>query len=295
MNRKPHSTVLSSASSEYRLPPGAGRVCMVDLKADFTGSIPEYYDRCLGPAWFEALAEDLARRLPDRPPGDVLELACGTGIVTRRLRERLDSSIGLVATDLSRAMLDFARNKLLDYSGIDWREADAARLPFGDAQFGAVVCAFGIMFVPDKRAAMKEARRVLKKGGLLLFNVWDRIEHNRHVALTAGVMEGLFPGDEELSFRRLYQMYDPALLRGLLNDAAFQEVRIDRKQIQVRGVSASSIGTGLIRGSPRSLLIEKRGASLDEVVERVSAALEEAGGASYSGTASAVVIEARAT
>jgi SAM-dependent methyltransferase len=269
---------------------------VVDVTANFAGTIPEYYDRCLGPAWFEALAADLAARLPARPTGDVLELACGTGIVTRRLRERLDRSRRLVATDLSKAMLDFARNKLRDCSGVDWREADAGRLPFDDGEFGAVVCAFGIMFVPDKRAAMSEARRVLKKGGILLFNVWDRIEHNRHVALTAGVMEDLFPGDEEVSFRRLYEMYDPALLRALLAEAAFQEVRIERKQIEVRGVSARSIGTGLIRGSPRSLLIEKRGAALDEVVERVTAALEKAaGGASYSGTASAVVIEARAT
>jgi uncharacterized NAD-dependent epimerase/dehydratase family protein len=99
-----------------------------------------------------------------------------------------------------------------------------------------------------------------------------------------------------MSFRRLYEMYDPALLRTLLAEAAFQEVRIEQKQIEIHGVSARSIATGIIRGSPRSLLIEKRGASLDEVVERVAAALEKAAGsASYRGTASAVVIEARAT
>jgi SAM-dependent methyltransferase len=269
---------------------------MVDLSANFAGSIPEYYDKCLGPAWFQAYAADLAERLPSRPAGDVLELACGTGIVTRQLRARLDPSIRLVASDLSKAMLDFARSKPVERGRIEWREADAASLPFDDGEFGAVVCAFGIMFVPDKRAAMREARRVLKTGGILLFNVWDRIERNRHVALTAGVMEDLFPGDEELSFRRLYEMYDPALLRTLLVEAAFQEVRIEQKQIEIHGVSARSIATGIIRGSPRSLLIEKRGASLDEVVERVTAALEKAaGGASYRGTASAVVIEARAT
>jgi SAM-dependent methyltransferase len=266
------------------------------LSANFAGSIPEYYDKCLGPAWFRAYAVDLAGRLPARPAGDVLELACGTGIVSRCLRERLDPSLRLVASDLSKAMIGFARDKLIDCGGIDWREADAASLPFDDGEFGAVVCAFGIMFVPDKRAAIREARRVLKKGGILLFNVWDRIEHNRHVALTAGVMEDLFPGDEELSFRRLYEMYDPALLRTLLAEAAFQEVRIEQKQIEVHGVSARTIATGLIRGSPRSLLIEKRGVSLDEVVERVAAALEKAAGsASYRGTARAVVIEARAT
>jgi SAM-dependent methyltransferase len=268
---------------------------MVDLSANFAGSIPEYYDKCLGPAWFQAFAADLAQRLPVKPAGPVLELACGTGIVTQRLRERIDPTLRLVASDLSKAMLDFARSKLIDYGGVDWREADATRLPFDDGEFGAVVCAFGIMFVPDKRAAIREARRVLKSGGMLLFNVWDRIERNRHVALTAGVMEDFFPGDEELSFRRLYEMYDPALLHTLLAEAAFREVRIEQKQIEIHGVSARSIATGIIRGSPRSLLIEKRGASLDEVVERVAAALEKAAGsASYRGTASAVVIEARA-
>ena len=267
---------------------------MVDLSANFAGSIPEYYDKCLGPAWFHAFAADLAQRLAVKPAGHVLELACGTGIVTRRLRERIDPTLRLVASDLSKAMLNFARSKLIDHGGIDWREADAASLPFDDGEFGALVCAFGIMFVPDKRAAFREARRVLEKGGILLFNVWDRIERNRHVALTTGVMEDLFPGDEELSFRRLYEMYDPALLRTLLAEAPFQEVRIEQKRIEVHGVSARSIATGLIRGSPRSLLIEKRGASLDEVIERISAALAKAGGDPYRGQANAVVVEARA-
>ena len=141
---------------------------MADVRASFSGSIPEYYDRCLGPAWFDAFAADLARRLPAKPPGDVLEIACGTGLVTRRLRERLDSTVRLVATDLSNAMLDYARAKLSESKDIAWREADAVKLPFGDGEFGAVVCAFGVMFVPDKQAAFREARRVLKEGGILL-------------------------------------------------------------------------------------------------------------------------------
>ena len=147
---------------------------MADVRASFSGSIPEYYDRCLGPAWFDAYAADLARRLPAKPPGDVLEIACGTGLVTGRLRERLDSTVRLVATDLSKAMLDYARGKLSERRDIEWREADAVKLPFGNGEFGAVVCAFGFMFVPDKAKAMREARRVLGPGGLLFFNVSSR-------------------------------------------------------------------------------------------------------------------------
>jgi ubiquinone/menaquinone biosynthesis C-methylase UbiE len=267
---------------------------MADVRASFSGSIPEYYDSCLGPAWFDAYAADLAQRLPARPPGDVLEIACGTGLVTRRLRERLDSAVRLVATDLSKAMLDYARGKPGERSDIEWREADAVRLPFGDGEFGSVVCAFGVMFVPDKQAAFGEARRVLKEGGILLFNVWDRIEENPHAAINAQVVEGLFPGDEEMRFRTPYEMHDPALLQQLLAEAGFREVRIEKRQFPVGRVSARTVAIGQIRGTPRSLLIEKRGIPLDEVIDKVTAALARLGGTDpYRGVAQAVVIEAR--
>ena len=268
---------------------------MVDVRVSFSGSIPEYYDSCLGPAWFDAFAADLAQRLPAKPPGDVLEIACGTGLLTRRVRERLDPAHRLVATDLSKAMLDYARSKLNERKGIEWREADAAKLPFGDGEFGSVVCAFGVMFVPDKQALFREVRRVLKEGGIFLFNVWDRIEENPHAAVNAEVVEALFPGDEELRFRIPFEMHDPALLRRLLAGTRFREVRIEKKRIQVDRVSARSIAIGQIRGTPRSLLIEKRGASLDEVVEKVTAALAKIGGADpYRAPAQAIVVEARA-
>jgi SAM-dependent methyltransferase len=267
---------------------------MVDMSASFSGSIPEYYDSCLGPAWFDAFAADLAQRLPAKPPGDVLEIACGTGLVTRRLRERLDPTVRLVATDLSKAMLDYARGKPSVSKDVEWREADAVNLPFGDGQFGAVVCAFGVMFVPDKKAAFREAHRVLKEGGILLFNVWDRIEENPHAAASAEVVEGLFPGDEEMRFRIPYEMHDPALLQQLLAEAHFVEVQIEKKRLQLDRVTARTVAIGQIRGTPRSLLIEKRGVSLDDVVEKLTAALAKIGGAGpYRGPAQAVVVEAR--
>jgi SAM-dependent methyltransferase len=267
---------------------------MVDVSASFSGSIPEYYDSCLGPAWFDAFAADLAQRLPARPPGDVLEIACGTGLVTRRLRERLDSTVRLVATDLSRAMLDFARGKLSERSDIEWHEADAGKLPFGNGEFGAVVCSFGVMFVPDKQAAFREAYRVLKQGGILLFNVWDRIEENPHAAINAQTVEGLFPGDEEMRFRIPYEMHNPTLLQQLLAEAGFREVQIEKRQFPVDRVSARTVAIGQIRGTPRSLLIEKHGVPLDEVIDMVTAALARIGGPDpYRGVAQAVVVEAR--
>jgi len=162
---------------------------------DFDGSIPEYYDRYMGPA---------------QPPGDVLEIACGTGIVTRRLRERLDPPVRLVATDLSRAMLDYARAKLAGSPGIEWREADVAALPFVDAAFGAVVCAFGIMLVADKPAAFRQMRRVLREGGALLFNVWDSIDENAHARASDEVVVRSFPAIPSCSLPAFLTALRPA-------------------------------------------------------------------------------------
>lgn len=264
---------------------------MIALNASFAGSIPEYYDRCLGPAWFDAFAEDIVGRLPPTASGDVLEIACGTGLVTRRMRDRLDSSIRIVATDISKAMLDYACAKL-NREGIEWREADAAKLPFGDGEFGAVVCAFGVMFVPDKRAALREARRVLKAGGTFLFNVWDRIEENPHAAANAKVLSGLFPGDKEMASTSPYELYDEHLLERLLIEAGFGRMSIEKKRVQVDGVSARTIAIGHIRGSPRSLLLEKRGMSVDEVIELATAAIAAVGGDPYRASVQAVVVEA---
>lgn len=263
--------------------------------AKFIGSIPQYYDRYLGPAWFESFAADLAARMPARPPGNVLEIACGTGILTRRLRERLDPSLRLMATDLSKAMLDHARGTVR-LPGIEWEEADAVRLPFESAKFAAVVCSFGMMFIPERQAAFREARRVLCEGGLLLCNVWDRIEENPHGTATQQLFDELFPGDEEMQFGKVaFGMHDRPLLRQLLSDARFKEVRMEAKRVEVRSPDAKSLATGMVRGTPRSLIFEKRGVSLDAMIEKVGAALARVGGEKpYRSHAQAVVVEARA-
>jgi ubiquinone/menaquinone biosynthesis C-methylase UbiE len=268
---------------------------MTSMSASFTGAIPENYDKYLGPAWFDEFAQDIAGRLPARPQhGAVLELACGTGIVTRRLRERLAPGVKLVATDLSKAMLDYARAKLAAEKEIEWREADATKLPFGDAEFGAVVCSFGVMFVPDRPAAFREARRVLKEGGTFLFNVWDRIEEVPHSNAAAKTFAELFPGDAEMQFSAPFDMHDAESLRRLLADARFREVRIERRKVDVVA-TARGIATGQIRGTPRSLLIEKRGVSLEDAIARMEQALAKVGGADpYRSYCQAVVVEARA-
>src|SRR5688572_29340742 len=126
---------------------------MEDAHARFAGSIPAAYDRYLGPVLFQTYAEDLVARLQVPENGSVLELACGTGIVTRQLRSHLPTTVRLIASDLNEPMFQQAALKFTEGEAVEWRQADAGSLPFGDALFDAVVCQFGIMFVPDKALA----------------------------------------------------------------------------------------------------------------------------------------------
>lgn len=266
-----------------------------ELQRTFTKGIAESYDRLLGPAWFGPIAEDLARRLPADPGGDVLEVACGTGLMTRALRERLAPSRRLVATDLSQPMLDHARGKLATVQGIEWKKADALDLPFADGQFAALACSLGVMFPTEKERLFAQFRRVLRPGGLLLFNVWDRKELNTCVRVYSEVIEGMFPGDAGMQFSVPYSMHDVARLRELVVGAGFQEPKIEKVPITVRGMPRD-IATGQVRGTPRGLLLTQRGVDLGDVIEQVTAALEAAGGkgADFSATGQVIAVEARA-
>lgn len=283
--------------SKYRLLLKTGDMSTTqeDQHRTFSGAIPEYYDTKLGPAWFDKIAADLARRLPADPGGDVLEIACGTGLMTRHLRERLDPRRRLVASDLSNPMLDYARGKMPGRVGIEWRQADALKLPFEDGEFAAVVCSLGVMFVPDRKGLFNEVRRVLQPGGLFLFNVWDRIEENTCVRIYAEVIEGMFPGDKEMHFRIPYEMCSEDLLRGLLVDGRFQPRAIERVPIAVEGVTARDVATGQVRGTPRGLLLAKRGIDFDVVIDKVTAALEKSGGTGTGFRAQCQVIAVEAT
>ena len=165
-----------------------------DADARFGGSIPSLYQEYLVPMLFEPYAEELAARVASRPCARVLEVAAGTGAVTRHLAAVLPASAALVATDLNQAMLDLAKTQGTSRP-VTWRQADAMELPFDDGAFDTVVCQFGVMFFPDKAKALAEACRVLSAGGALFFNVWDRIEKNEFAHTVSMTMESAFPVD----------------------------------------------------------------------------------------------------
>ncbi|TDD46342.1 methyltransferase domain-containing protein [Kribbella antibiotica] len=189
--------------------------------AVFVGSIPEFYDEYMVPMIFAAYAEDLARRVVALDPGRVLEVAAGTGVVTRAVMRMVPGTAELVATDLNQAMLDQA-----EATGtarpVRWQQADAMQLPFEDATFDVVFCQFGVMFFPDKVRAFAEARRVLRPGGTLLFNVWDSLADNEFAGLLESVLAGLYPADPPRFMGRTpHGYFDLATIANDLTAAGF--------------------------------------------------------------------------
>src|SRR5258706_2688269 len=161
----------------------------------FSGSVPKIYETYLVPLIFQPYADDLAKRVAARSTiKRVLEIAAGTGVVTRAMSTAFRGDASIVATDLNQAMLDQAE-AIGTRQPVEWRQADAMQLLFPDGSFDAVVCQFGVMFFPDKAKAFAEARRVLRPGGVFLFNVWDQISENEFADVVTTSLESLFPAD----------------------------------------------------------------------------------------------------
>jgi SAM-dependent methyltransferase len=160
----------------------------------FSDSLPVLYDTHMVPLLFEPYAADLAARLRTRSLADVLEVAAGSGVVTRALAATLPASVRIVATDLNPPRRERAA-AVRTARTVEWRQADAMALPFADGSFDAVVCQFGAMFFPDKPHAFAEARRVLQPGGVFLFSVWDRIEENEFADVVTEALAAMFPDD----------------------------------------------------------------------------------------------------
>ena len=241
---------------------------MKDEHARFSGSIPAAYDRYLGPLLFQPYAEDLAARLEMKANDSVLEMACGTGILTRVLRSRLPSTVKLTATDLNEPMFRNAAGKFGKDEALQWLQADACSLPFGDRIFDAVVCQFGIMFVPDKALAAREARRVLKPGGLFLFNTWDALEHNELTRIAHETIASYFEKDPPAFYQVPFGYHDWDEIKRTLEGAGFRDVQIEAVDTAGRASRAEDAATGLVQGTPVATEIAERNPSLLPIITK---------------------------
>jgi SAM-dependent methyltransferase len=256
------------------------------------GNLPHFYDQNLGPVIFVDYAADMARRVAASKPANVLEIAAGTGIVTRALRDALPTSAKLVATDLSPDMLAIAKTKFASGESLAFQPADAQALPFPDASFDVLACQFGVMFYPDKDKGHREALRVLKPGGRYIFSVWDAHRNVPFARIANELATRLFPADPpqfmKVPFSYGFDAAQDSLVAAGFSDVTAAVVAVDKVIPDTR-----LFATGVVGGSPFSDQLLARGMAIEPVVDALTTEYERAFGIPGRMPLRAIVFEAR--
>jgi ubiquinone/menaquinone biosynthesis C-methylase UbiE len=263
---------------------------------EFTGSIPEIYDTHLVPLIFEQYAADLAQRTALIDPHSVLEIASGSGVVTRAVAPVLQSGVRHVVSDLNPPMLDRAAATQPRPDLIEWLPANALDLPLEDDSFDLVLCQFGCMFFPDRIRSYKEARRVLRPGGVFLFNMWDRIEENDFAHVVTNALAEKYPFDPpQFLARTPHGHYDTAVYRSELEAAGFTDITIEPLDAISAATSPLIAAVAYCHGTPLRNEIEVLDPlSLDSATEHAANAIASYFGSGHvDGRIRAFVITAR--
>jgi len=258
-----------------------------DADRAWVDTMPAAYDRWLVPAVFHPFAVDLARRAAAGPVGEALELAAGTGVLTREL---LAVAGAVTATDLNDAMVALGARHV---PAARWQRADATRLPFEDAAFDLVACQFGVMFFPDRPAAFAEARRVLAPGGRVLVNTWAALDTHVFQTALVAALERVFPDDQPTFMAAVPHGY--ADVDVLAADVAAGGLRcgsITSVTLDGTAASAADLAAGYCAGTPLRAEIVARGdlgTATAAVAEEMTTLL---GAGPVTGAMTAYVVEA---
>jgi SAM-dependent methyltransferase len=251
--------------------------------------MPEAYERWLVPAVFRPFAVDLARRVAAHRPRAVLELAAGTGVLTRELVAALGPGV-VTATDLNPAMVDLGRRQA---PGADWRVADATAVPFRAGRFDLVACQFGVMFLPAKPAAFAEVRRLLAPGGVFLMNAWSTLPTHEFEAALVAALRRVFPDDPPTFLESVPHGYpDLAVVGADLEAGGLRASAAEPVTLEGYAASAADLTRGYCLGTPLRAEIAARGeldAAVGAVAEELAARL---GPGPVTGRMTANVVEA---
>jgi ubiquinone/menaquinone biosynthesis C-methylase UbiE len=269
---------------------------MTKPKSDsaFTDAVAAFYESTLVPLIFAPYANDLALRTRALQPASVLEVACGTGVVTRALAASLPATCTITATDLNEAMVAHAE-RMGTIRPVTWRQADVRALPYADQSFDAVVCQFGAMFFTDRVAAYREIRRVLRPGGTFLFNVWNGIEDNEFADVVTQALGALYPADPPLFLARTpYGHWRPAEIESDVEAAGFEQCSLSRRDDISTAAGPDVPAIAFCHGTPLRNEIEAREPGGLERATAIAAAALRAryGGGPVEGRISAVVVVA---
>jgi ubiquinone/menaquinone biosynthesis C-methylase UbiE len=196
------------------------------------GTAPELYERYLVPAITSIWASDLINRARLGPAERALDIACGTGAVTRLAAERITAG-RVVGLDYNPGMLAVARSIRTASTPIEWIEGSALDLPFEEKSFDVVLCQLGLQFFPDRPLALREMRRVLVQQGRVALSVYSPIERTPVAYAFALAFDECLGPDASKIKRAEHLFSDPQQVHTLLMDAGFDRVEVSTVTKQI--------------------------------------------------------------
>ena len=222
------------------------------------GSAPELYQKYLVPAITTKWAEDIVGRVLPRAGEDVLDVACGTGVVARLVSKRIAHG-HVTGLDLNTGMLAVARTLPSEGAGIDWIEGSALDLPFPAGKFDLVLCQLGLQFFPDQGRALREMRRVLTSSGRIALSVYSPIERTPGAnAFVLALDRVLGPTASKIK-RGEHSFNTPDELEKLLIDARFSNVEVQTVVQQIAFPSLLDYVSFQLLATPMAALLSNRG------------------------------------
>ena len=244
-----------------------------------SGDVAQRYELILVPVIFIPWAEHLLQRAVLRRGEDLLDVACGTGIVARMATETLGADARIAGADINRDMLAVAAAIAPE---IEWVEASALSLPFADRSFDAVICQQGLQFFPDKVAALKEFRRVLRPEGRAVLCVARELEVNPLMASQVAALSRHLGDEAADAIRAVCALSDRAELERLFAEAGFVTVEIKSVSLTLRHPDGRSFAENALTATPAAAAF----AALDDAArEALVADFLEGFGEGYDGKA----------
>jgi ubiquinone/menaquinone biosynthesis C-methylase UbiE len=210
---------------------------MSDEYWQLDGSAAELYQRYLVPGITAKWAKDLVHRARLRGGEDVLDVACGTGVVARLAASKVASG-HVTGLDLNAGMLAVARGVLNEGAAVDWMEGSALDLPFPSGRFDAVLCQLGLQFFPDQPRALREMRRVVRERGRVAVSVYSPIERTPGANAFVSALDEVLGPEASRIKRGEHSFANPSQLEKLLDDAGFGTVDV---QTVVQTISFPSV------------------------------------------------------
>ena len=247
------------------------------------GDSPAAYEEYLVPGFFKPWADKLVQLSSPSPGSDILDVACGTGIVARTAAAKAGNDARVTGLDINQQMLNKA-SEMAEMEGleIDWQQGDAGQLPFEGNRFGHLFCQQAMQFFPEPQQVLGEMKRVMKADGTLALNILRPMHHNPAYRILADQLEKHAGETAGTMMRSPFPDWDQNTIHNMVAEAGFGNIQMHLEIISMRYPSPEEFlrreaASSPLAGEIEAMEPEKRMELVDDLNRSLEAYTDDRG------------------